>query len=77
MQTSPPPAAPWYREPWPWILMAGPFAAIAGCGLTLYLALANFGDEPILEGATRRGLVVERARAQPQAGSGAAATPAR
>jgi len=57
---------PWYREPWPWILMAGPFVAMAGCIITLYLALTNFADEPILEGATRRGLMVERMPAQTQ-----------
>jgi len=79
MQTSPPPATPWYREPWPWILMAGPLVAMAGCVLTIYLALANFAEEPILEGGTRRGLVVERAPAQPQPrpAAGAAAAPAR
>ena len=29
-QSAPPPK-PWYYEPWPWILMAGPFAAMVGC----------------------------------------------
>jgi hypothetical protein len=52
---------PWYREPWPWILMAGPAAAVLGCAVTIYLAVTRFADEPIAEGATRQGLVVKRA----------------
>ena len=32
---------PWYREPWPWILMAAPAAAIVGCAVTIWLAMAT------------------------------------
>lgn len=51
---------PWYREPWPWILMAGPALAIVGCGITIYLAVANFGDQEIRDGGVKRGLVVTK-----------------
>ena len=51
---------PWYRERWPWLLMAGPFVAIVGCAITIYLAVTRFADQPINDGATKRGLVVER-----------------
>ncbi|ANN67218.1 lipoprotein [Bordetella bronchialis] len=51
---------PWYREPWPWILMAGPAAALAACIVTVYLATVRHADPPITEGATREGLVVRR-----------------
>ena len=53
-------AKPWYREPWPWILMAGPFLAIIGCAITIYLALTNFGDQEIRDGGVKRGLVVSK-----------------
>ncbi|MBO1113551.1 lipoprotein [Bordetella petrii] len=40
--------------------MAGPLLAILGCIITIYLAVTRFADQPIAEGAVRRGLVVER-----------------
>ncbi|SSW68812.1 FixH family protein [Achromobacter agilis] len=54
------PAKPWYREPWPWILMAGPFAAMIGCFITIYFAFSNFSNQPIQEGVVKRGLVIEQ-----------------
>ncbi|KGE00292.1 FixH family protein [Achromobacter sp. RTa] len=55
------PVKPWYREPWPWILMAGPFAAMIGCFVTIYFAFTNFTNQPIQDGVVKRGLVVEQA----------------
>lgn len=63
------PAKPWYREPWPWILMAGPFAAMVGCFITIYFAMTQFASQPIQEGVVKRGLVIE------QTASGASASP--
>ena len=51
---------PWWREPWPWILMAGPAAAIIGCAITIYLAFNHFGDQEIHDGGVKRGLVVSK-----------------
>lgn len=51
---------PWWREPWPWILMAGPAAAIVGCAITIVLAVQNFSNEPILDGGIKKGLVVSK-----------------
>jgi len=51
---------PWWREPWPWFLMAGPALAIIGCAITIVLAVGSFSDQPILEGGMKRGLVVEK-----------------
>lgn len=51
---------PWWREPWPWILMAGPAAAVIGCIITIILAVQNFSDQPINDGAVKRGLVVTK-----------------
>lgn len=57
---APPMAKPWYREPWPWFLMAGPFLAVIGCAITIYLAYTQFGNQPIQEGVVKRGLVIEQ-----------------
>ena len=32
---------PWYREPWPWILMAGPFLVVVAAFVTLWLAIST------------------------------------
>ncbi|MFW8565832.1 hypothetical protein [Orrella sp. 11846] len=53
-------AKPWYKEPWPWLLMLGPALAVVGCAITIKLALDNFSDEPIYDGGVKRGLKVER-----------------
>lgn len=70
--TQTPAIRPWYKEPWPWILMAGPAVAIVGCAITIYYAMTRFADEPIYDGGVKRGLVVERkAGATPAAPIGA------
>lgn len=56
---------PWWKEPWPWILMAGPALAIVGCAITIALALRSFSDQPIIEGGMKRGLVVEKVPGKP------------
>ena len=38
---NPPDLRPWYREPWPWVAIAIPAAAVIMGFTTLYLALAN------------------------------------
>lgn len=30
--------SPWYREPWPWLLMAGPAVVVVAGFVTLWLA---------------------------------------
>lgn len=54
------PPRPWWREPWPWILMAGPAMAVIGCIITIVLAVQNFSDQAIDDGGTKRGLVVSK-----------------
>ncbi len=34
-------AEPWYRNPWVWLLIAIPSLTVAGCMLTIYLALTH------------------------------------
>lgn len=48
---------PWYKEPWPWILMAGPAIVMVACIYTIYLAFNHF-DEPLIGGAYKRGLQI-------------------
>ncbi|HLR82939.1 MAG TPA: CcoH-like protein [Paenalcaligenes sp.] len=49
---------PWYKEPWPWILMSGPAIVAVACIITIYLAFSTGADED-MGGAVRRGLIVE------------------
>lgn len=51
---------PWWREPWPWFLMAGPALAIVGCIITIALAVTYFRGEAIVDGGVKRGLLVEK-----------------
>ncbi|CAJ0689315.1 FixH family protein [Ralstonia wenshanensis] len=57
-------ARPWWREPWPWLLMAGPFVAMIGCGVTIWLAMSH-PDAVIHDNVVRRGLVVEKTTGAP------------
>jgi len=55
---------PWWREPWPWILMAGPLAALIACLVTIALALDGYARERIDDGGRKQGLVVTKSAAQ-------------
>ena len=50
---------PWYHEPWPWILMAAPAAAIIGGAITIWLAVAS-ADGLVAEDYYRRGLAINQ-----------------
>lgn len=55
----PSPAKPWYRERWPWLLMAGPlFVVVAGFG-TAWLAWST-DDGVVADDYYKRGLVINR-----------------
>ncbi len=49
----------WYREPWPWILMAGPAAVVVAGFVTLALAVTSF-DGLVADDYYRQGLGVNR-----------------
>jgi len=51
---------PWWREPWPWLLMAGPFVALVACIVTIALALDGYARERIEDGGKKQGLVVSK-----------------
>jgi hypothetical protein len=53
------PYAPWYREPWPWILMAIPAAAVVAGFITLYIAAAG-SDALVADTYYKDGLAINR-----------------
>lgn len=46
---------PWYREPWPWILMAGPAIVVVAGIITAWIAYTR-GDPVISDDYYRKGL---------------------
>lgn len=48
-------AHPWYREPWPWILAAGPFLVIVAALYTAWLAVIS-NDGLVTDDYYRKGL---------------------
>ncbi len=59
MQTTTPNALPWYREPWPWLLMAGPAAVVVAGFATLWLAVSS-NDGLVADDYYKRGLAINR-----------------
>lgn len=53
------PANPWYREPWPWILMAGPAAVIVAGAVTIWLAVSG-ADGLVEDDYYKQGLAVNQ-----------------
>ena len=58
-------AIPWYREPWPWILMAGPLAVIVAGMVTLWLAIES-GDGLVADDYYKRGLAINQTLSRTQ-----------
>jgi hypothetical protein len=50
---------PWYREPWPWILMSGPAAAIVAGAATFWIA-ASGADGLVADDYYKRGLAINQ-----------------
>ena len=50
---------PWYREPWPWILMAGPVAAVVAGAITLWIAVTH-QDALVADDYYKQGLAINR-----------------
>lgn len=53
------PSRPWYREPWPWILAAGPFIVIIAGIYTAWLAIKS-NDGLVTEDYYKKGLVANQ-----------------
>jgi uncharacterized protein len=50
---------PWYKEPWPWILMAGPGTVIVAGFITAWLAVVSF-DGLVTDDYYKEGLAVNQ-----------------
>ena len=48
---------PWYREPWPWILMAGPAAVLVAGAATIWIAFSS-ADGLVADDYYKRGLAI-------------------
>lgn len=48
---------PWYREPWPWLLMAGPAAVVVAGAFTAWLAVTT-SDGLVADDYYKRGLAI-------------------
>ena len=64
----------WYREPWPWLLMSGPFVVVIACLATAWLAFSS--DDGLVAGDYyKQGLAINRrisrVESDPAAGIGA------
>ena len=57
------PAVPWYREPWPWILMSGPAIVVVAGFYTLYLAVVG-ADPLVVDNYYKEGLAINRVLAR-------------
>jgi uncharacterized protein len=53
------PAPPWYREPWPWLLMAGPVAVIIAGIVTLLLAIES-SDGLVADDYYKQGMAINQ-----------------
>ena len=60
-------AKPWYGEPWPWILMAGPAAVIVAGAVTIWLAVAT-SDGLVADDYYSRGLAISQELRRDQIG---------
>lgn len=50
---------PWYREPWPWILMSGPVAVLVAGSATMWIAFAS-ADGLVADDYYKQGLAINR-----------------
>ncbi len=50
---------PWYREPWPWIIMAPPAAAVVAGMVMLWLAITSY-DGLISDDYYKQGLAINK-----------------
>lgn len=57
MRLPPTPLRPWYREPWPWLLMAAPVASIA-MGLVVWTLAVSTDDGLLADDYDKRGLAI-------------------
>lgn len=59
---------PWYREPWPWLLMTGPFIVVVAGIITAWLAVTT-NDGLVTEDYYKKGLQVTQTIARSERAS--------
>jgi hypothetical protein len=59
-------AQPWYREPWPWILMAGPALVVVAACYTAWLAVRS-DDGLVVDDYYKQGLAINQTLGRSQA----------
>ncbi|MFO1346104.1 MAG: FixH family protein [Rhodocyclaceae bacterium] len=64
-----PASKPWYREPWPWILMAGPAIVVVAGIATAWLAVRS-NDGLVEDDYYKKGLAVSQQIARDQEAAG-------
>lgn len=57
---------PWYREPWPWLLMAGPAMVVVAGIVTMWLAVEG-NDGLVADDYYKRGLAINQVLARDKA----------
>lgn len=60
---------PWYREPWPWILMAGPAIVVVAGFITAWLAVRS-NDGLVEDDYYKQGLAISQRLAREQQAAG-------
>lgn len=58
--------SPWYRNRWPWILMAGPAAVLVAGAVTTWIAVAS-SDGLVADDYYRQGLAINKVLAREEA----------
>jgi hypothetical protein len=57
---------PWYRQPWPWLLMSGPAAVLVAGAVTTWIAFAS-ADGLVAEDYYKQGLAINKVLAREEA----------
>lgn len=68
-----PPAKPWHREPWPWLLMLGPLSVIVAGVITTVIAFRG-ADGLVAEDYYKQGLAINRVLARERRAAALAVT---
>ena len=50
---------PWFREPWPWLLMSGPAAVLVASAVTTWIAFAS-ADGLVAEDYYKQGMAINK-----------------
>jgi hypothetical protein len=56
-------STPWYRHPWPWLLIAGPAAVLVAGAITTWIAFAS-ADGLVAEDYYRQGMGINKVLAR-------------